>query len=132
MEDRWKGKNVNLSILTDSIRQFFVEKRHISSINKSNGQYRIVVHPKAFYDIVEDISVNIDGQPNDFSVKFVTSSRSRSFVILGALATIFGGGFLTLKGLKSREALEKLEKEFWVYVDEKIWELTDPPDSGGF
>jgi len=131
MEDRWKGKNVNLSILTDSIRQFFVEKRHISSINKSNGQYRIVVHPKAFYDI-EDISVNIDGQPNDFSVKFVTSSRSRSFVIFGALATIFGGGFLTLKGLKSREALEKLEKEFWVYVDEKIWELTDPPDSGGF
>jgi hypothetical protein len=129
MEDHWKGRNVNLSILTDSIHQFFVENRYVSSINKSNGEHEIVVHPKTFHDIVEDISVKIDGQPNDFSIKFITSSRSRSFVVLGALATMFGAGFLTLKGLKSREALEKLQKVFWIYVDKKIWELTDSGES---
>ena len=132
MKAHWKDKNINLSIFTNSIRQFFVEKKYASSINRSNEEYQIVVYPTVFHGIVEEISVNIKGHPNDFSVKFIAGSRSRSFVILGPLATIFGGGFLTLKGLKSQEVLEKLEKEFWVYVDKKIWELTDSADSEEF
>lgn len=34
------------------------------------------------------------------------------------LSTLLGGGFLTLKSLRSSEIMERLEKEFWARADE--------------
>lgn len=126
MEDRWINKSVDLSMLNNRLVQFF-EKRNFGTFEESSEEgYHIVVTPREFHDILEGIHVYINGKPNDFKVKFDAGVRSRSFVRLGILTTVFGGGRLTLKGLKSQEALEKLEGEFWVYLDKVIWSLANP------
>lgn len=123
MKDRWKDKNVDLSVLADCIVRFFAENLFAVSIAKSSGEYRIVARPKRFHGIAENIRVSVSGEPNDFSVKFTAGSHSRALVRYGTLTAILGGGYLSLKGLKSLEALEKLCKKFWKYVDEKVWQL---------
>lgn len=125
MEDRWKNKNVDLSLLSDCIAQFFKEKNFAVFVRKSKRKYRIIATPRPFHKIAENINVNISGRPDDFLVKFIAGSHSRALVRHGALAALFGGGYLALKGFKSQEALEKLEKEYWIYVDKEIWQLTD-------
>jgi hypothetical protein len=39
---------------------------------------------------------------------------------LGQLTHLFGGGVLFLRGVKSDEAEEKLERDFWIFIEEKI------------
>jgi hypothetical protein len=123
MEDRWTNKNIDLSMIANRLVQFFEERKFASLQESSEREYHITVMPSQYYDIVEEIHVYISGQPNDFTVKFVSGSQSRTLVRHGILTTFFGGGRLTLKGLKSQEALEKLEKEFWIYLDKVIWSL---------
>lgn len=123
MEDRWEDKNVDLSVLADCIARFFEENLFAASVDKSGGEYRIVARPKSSHRIAENIRVSVSGQPNDFSVKFIAGSHSRALVMYGNLTAFLGGGYLSLKGLKSLEALDKLDEKFWKYVDEKVWKL---------
>lgn len=123
MEDRWTSKNVDLSILNNHLVQFFEKGNFVTRQERVEEKYHILVVPRVFHDILEEIHVYISGQPDNFKVRFDAGGRSRQLVRRGILATIFGGGRLTLKGLKSQEALEKLEKEFWIYLDNVIWSL---------
>jgi len=123
MEDSWISKNIDLAMLSNRLVQFFEERNFRTFQEKSEKKYHIVVAPRRFHDILEEIHVYINGQSDEFKVKFDAGARSRKLVRTGILTTVFGGGRLTLKGLKSQEALEKLEKEFWVYIDKVIWSL---------
>jgi hypothetical protein len=125
MEDRWTNKNIDLSTIANRLVQFFKEKNFVSSQESSENGYHIIVLPSRYYDILEEIHVYISGQPDDFKVKFDSGSQSRTLVRHGILTTAFGGGRAVLKGLKSQEALEKLEKEFWIYLDGVIWGLAN-------
>jgi hypothetical protein len=124
MKRRWVGNCVNLSALAESIVRFFEENLFGVSCIKSEN-YRIVVRPKQFHGIVDKIEILVEGQPNDFSVTFDAGFRSRAFVKYGAFLSFFGGGFFLLKGLKSQEELEKLERKFWLFVSEEISRLTN-------
>jgi hypothetical protein len=125
MEDRWTNKNIDLSMIPDRLVQFFEERNFVSSQKSSEREYHITVMPSKHHDIVEEIHVYISGQPDDFKVKFDSGSHSISLVRSGILTAVFGGGRLALKGLKSQEALERLENEFWIYLDEVIWSLAN-------
>lgn len=124
MEDRWKDKNINLSILSNRLVQFFEARDFVTFREDSEKKYHIVVAPRRFHDILEEIDVYVSGEPDSFKVRFDSGARSRELVRYGILTTVFGGGRLTLKGLKSQEALEKLEREFWIYLDRVIWSLS--------
>jgi len=45
--------------------------------------------------------------------------------MLGFLTGIIGGGSIFLKNVKTLETLEKLEKEFWIYVEDLVAQLVD-------
>jgi len=126
MEDQWVNKNVDLSVLNSRLVQFFEKRNFVTSQESSEWKYHIVAGPRRFHDILEEIHVHVSGQPDNFRVRFDAGSHSSGLVRLGILTTIFGGGRLTLKGLKSQEALEKLEREFWIYLDRAIWSLANP------
>ena len=70
------------------------------------------------------MTASVFGNSNDFIVEIVASERTRGSIRLGLLTSAFGGGYLALKGLKAKEALEKLEKEFWIHIEEKVANLT--------
>lgn len=123
MEDEWTGKNVDLSLLTEQIVQFFQQKQFVTSSEKSEEEHLVVSRPQSSHGIVELVKVHVTGRPEHFKVKFDSGSRSNAFVRYGSLTSFLGGGIIAVKGLKSQEALEKLEKEFWVHVDRTVWSL---------
>ena len=121
MQRRWVGKNVDLLLLIEYLENFFRDKGFkTSKEDGSTSEYSIKAKPQKRTSIIEPVIIGISGTSDDFLIEFSTSGRSRSTVRFGFVTTMFGGGSLILRGLKSQEALEKLEKEFWVYIEEAI------------
>ncbi|MEM2112321.1 MAG: hypothetical protein QXX08_10685 [Candidatus Bathyarchaeia archaeon] len=120
MRDSWKGKNIDLSALTARIEGFFALKKFKTSLKKEGDKNTVIVIPQNFHGISERIYVKILGKPSDFTVEFVGGSFSRSLVMHAPLLSIILGGYLSLKGQKSLDKIDELEREFWKYVDETI------------
>ncbi len=125
MRRQWSGKNVDLMLLSDSIEDFLNHKGFKVVKDVSAEGYSIFAAPSRISDVREDVTVKVLGNSKDFVVDFLSSEKSRSSIQLGYITTVFGGGSLLLKGLKSREALETLEKEFWVYVEDLVLHLVN-------
>lgn len=129
MEKRYVGTHVNLHFLVKNLTGFFKNLGFETTEERSDKGCKIVVIPSHEHDVRDRVRIYMVGNPDNFSIKFVAGARSRSLVKWGRLTTLFGGGAFLLKGLKSKEALEKLEKKFWVYVNEKIDHLTNSAEA---
>lgn len=117
MRDRWVGRNVDLDLLSKFVKEFLESRALQTVMKKSSKEYKIT----AFLGSVQGkVDVIIRGEPNDFTVDFIASSRSKLFLTVGQLFYLFGGGILQLLGSEALELLDRLEKEFWAFMDEKI------------
>jgi len=123
MQRRWVGKNIDLALLGKRIENFFKDKGFKIAKDWPASEYTFSVRPQHGVGILGGVTVRIIGDSSDFLIDFSTSERSRSAVKLGFITTMFGGGSLILRGLKSQEALEKLEKDFWIYIEEAMTRL---------
>jgi hypothetical protein len=123
MEERWQDKNIDLSMLSERIVRFFNNLSFATSLRETEEKYIVTAIPESFHGIGERIEITISGKPNDFSVRFNAGSRSRILVRYGSFVTLLTGGYFLLKGLRSQEELEKLQKRFRIYVSETVWYL---------
>jgi len=124
---------MNLSLLSERAEDFLKDRGFLTEKDESAEEHKILwVSPDA-RNMRNAMTVRIFGNPNDFSVEMIASERTRRSIRLGLLTQMFGGGYLVVRGLKAKEALEKLEKEFWAYMEEKVAELagsySNPPPS---
>lgn len=121
MRDRWVGKNVNLEVLVELLKQFFEEKRFKVVIEKQSTNYRIFAFPTTKHSICDPLEIVVRGEPNDFMVEFgVAAAHTKTITILGGLTYLLGGGYFLRKGLKSQEEINKLERDFWNFIDMKL------------
>jgi len=120
---QWTGKNVDLALLSECIEDFFKDRGYSTEKDESEGGYTILWAPQYAGIMRQAMTARVFGNPNDFVVEIIASERTRDSIRLGLLTQLFGGGYLVLRGLRAKEALEKLEKEFWAYVEEKIAHL---------
>lgn len=127
---RWVEKNIDLFLLREDIKNFFVAADFDVKAELFEEQCRILVKPRRKHDVREKIVVTVRGNANDFVIEFSAGEQARSAILLGFLTTILGGGRLVLKGLKSQEALERLEKIFWSYIGRRVDALTDSAKAG--
>ncbi len=125
MEENYRGKNIDLSLLAGRIALFFGDKSFVTSTQQEEEKTVITAIPKPFHGIGERVNVEVCGNPNDFSVKFLSGTHSRALIRFGSFASLITGGYFLLRGLKSQEEVEKLERKFWVYVDETVWFLLE-------
>lgn len=127
MQVQWIGKNVDLALLSEQIEEFFKRKSFVIRRDKRADECRLLAIPPKHspHDLHESISLKILGNPNDFVVEFGGSEQSHSRIMLGFLSTMIGGGGFLLRDLKSKEILEKLEKEFWAYMEHTVTQLID-------
>lgn len=124
MQSRWIKKNINLRLLCEVLEGFFKNRGFLTNMQCSSEEYKITAVPRSVHDLCEHIDVLIRGKPDDFLVVFESGRRSRSFVKFGWLTSFLGGGWFLSKGLKSLEALEKIEEDFWRFLDDKIDSLS--------
>jgi len=124
MWDRWTGRVTDLESLAENLRLFFERKEfNAASEERGKNEYRIVAIQKKTADESKSllrINVTIRGEPSDFRIEFSSSADSRPFSRFANLSALIGAGIFALRELKSTEKSEKLEKEFWKYVDEAV------------
>jgi len=126
LRDRWIHKNVNLQLLADNVKDFLSQQYFETRIETSRNGHTVCAIPKK--GGISGFVVRILGEPNDFTVEFAPNERLRYVTRLGFITTLLGGGGILLRGLKSQEMLEKLEEEFWVFIDTRIEGLIDSAD----
>jgi len=123
VQRQWIGKNVDLNKLSGCIEDFFKGKGFVTKKYESNGERVILWASQNVKNMHKAMKVRIFGDPNDFVIELTASENTWSNIWLGFLTKFFGGGYLILRGTRLREALKKLEREFWVYVEEKVAHL---------
>jgi len=129
-QKRWIGKGANLDLLTENIESFFNSKGFKTRKDALPRGYKISIVPQHVRIVKTDIKVTILGRPHDFMVELSVDEPSRFSTMLGLSTILFGGGIFVLRGLKLQEALERLEKEFWVHLEEAIVYVTGSHNEG--
>jgi hypothetical protein len=130
MQRNWTNKNVDLVLLTMRIGDFFKEKEFETVEGEIPTGYEILAKDSPYFKIQGYASVNIEGNPEDFTVKIhycgYETSHSR---FSSLLLRMFGGGYLVLRQQKSQEAWTKLEKKLWRYVENAVLHLTNSAET---
>ena len=122
---QWVEKSVDLSMLVERIRPFFHDLDFETSFEKVQEGYVIQAVSK-IPNLQLRINVNVLGEPNDFTVEFLSGGKGGYFspsTVVGYLTSIFGGGYLVRRGAERREALDRLESWFWRHVQMQVAEL---------
>ena len=125
MQKQWVEKNVDLALLSKCFENFLEGKGCETERDMLSNGYEILGTPKRIRGLGGGIIVRILGDCNDFVVELMASQRTHNSIMWGYLATFFGGGSFFLRGMKSKEALERLESEFWIFAEEKVKNLVD-------
>jgi len=123
MIDRWVGRDVDLELFSERIKQFFEERQFPSKVEgRSKEEFWItaILRRVSGSDLAGNAKVTVRGKPNDFEVEFAAGSGSRRLAKLSGFVALLGGGALLLRDLKASEELERLEKEFWLFVDRQV------------
>ena len=125
MQSRWVNKNMDLASLSTQIIFFFEERRFRVERKKLKKGYQIECRPEVVDDLIKGVTVKILGEPNDFAIEYQDMEQTHTVTMLGRIMSLFGGGILVLKGLKSQEAQKKFENKFWSFIDKTIATMVD-------
>jgi len=121
LKDCWVGNNVDLNLLSQRVKQFFIENQFEINLEQTHDIYRIEASHFQF-----NVMVKVYGGPNDFTLEFIPNKKTRGFslsMILGYLTSFFGGGSLLLRDVKLQEAINEVEQKFWEHMDKQVAEL---------
>lgn len=131
MQRNWKGKNIDLSLLTNQIGNFFKTKDFEAIKGQSSLGYQIIAANSPYFKLEGHISLSIEGKSDDFIVKLeLCNEKKRHAVRLPSLLeTMFIGGYFSIRELKSREAWMKLEKELWQHIENVVFHLRDSSEN---
>lgn len=127
MQKRWKGRNVNLALLTTRIGDFFKVKDFEAIKGKTPTGYQILAEGSPHFRIDGYVNVTVEGTLGDFVVKFDQCAGNKKHIFSPSvfLEAMFFGGFFLSRRLKSEEDRLKLEKEFWRHVENVVLQLSD-------
>lgn len=122
MEYRWVGKTVDLQELSKRVEEFYKSKGFETKLEYSDGFYK-VNSVLRIENKLRISSARIHGSPNDFVVEFLSGKGERFSNMLVHWAAMFGGGVFMLDGLRSQEFYERLERDFWIFVEKAVGQL---------
>lgn len=123
MKDCWVGNDVDLNLLSQRVKHFFIENQFETKLEQAPDKYWIEASNFQF-----KVMVNVYGQPSDFTVEFIPNKKTRGFSLamaFGYFTSVFGGGTLLLRDVKLQEAINKVEQKFWEHIDRQVAVLTN-------
>lgn len=134
MQRNWKGKNVDLALLTTHIGNFFKAKDFEAIKGEKPNGHQIFAEDSPYFKINGYVSVAVEGTPNNFIVNFelCTEKKKRAFPHSILLESMIFGGYLLSRRLKSEEAWIKLKKEFWRHVENAVLHLSNSAKTSAY
>ena len=122
MRRRLTGRNINLTLFTDNLAEFFIKKDFEATKGETEKGFEILAYDSPHFKLEGYADVTVEGEKNDFIVGFELRKEPKrgSSIQSTFLTTMLGGGYFLLKRLKSDETFLKLEKEFWAHVENTL------------
>jgi hypothetical protein len=110
----WKCLNIDSKSLLQKTVQFLEAKDfgEVVAVETDVG-YRIVAGQSSHYKIRDDLSITIEGTPDDISIGLALIKKKRRPSLPMILTSMFGGGYFLLENLKSTENFRNFEMDFW-------------------
>jgi hypothetical protein len=123
----WKDLNVDLSNLVQKTIQFFEsnEFNNVTALKTETG-YQVIAGDSKRYKMGNDVSVTVEGKPNDFTVSLTSCKEEKKYGLPLILTSMFGGGYFLLKNFRSEEAMQKLERDFGEKIEGIVAQSQEP------
>ncbi|MCD6469797.1 hypothetical protein J7L29_03245 [Candidatus Bathyarchaeota archaeon] len=119
----WKNQNIDLYMLTHKIIKMLEKDDFNIIVFQREGGYEIFAEDSPNYRMNGTLHVEINGEPNDFSIN-LKIERERRFNFPLLLTTMFGGGYFLLKHLKSNEVNISFIKNLCEKIDKIISQIS--------
>jgi len=120
---RWIGKSVDLDSLVEHVQSFFADKSFIVRTDKMTNESVVWAVKKNVKGKSYIVTVKVFGDSDDFRVEFLAGGQTRAFKMFSSAVTLFGLGMLVQRELKQIDFFEKIEEDFWVFMDEAVANL---------
>jgi hypothetical protein len=131
MHKSWTNQNVELSTLTEKLANFLENEEFDITVYKEEKGYLITANNSPKHQIEGDITIQIHGEPNNFSIEMEGSREGTSgFRLPPLLMTMFGGGYFLLKKLKSDEKYIEFTRNFWQNVNKIVLQIRNVGGEG--
>ena len=121
MQKNFRDQNVNLQDLVKKIIEFFEsEKFNDVTALKTETGYQVIAGDSDRYKMESDVSVTIEGKPEDFTITLTPAKEQKTSSTPMMLAQMIGLGYFYLKGVRSQEAFQMLEINFRRKIDNMV------------
>lgn len=121
MRKDWQNLHMDLNALTKQVIQFLDSADFGTIIDEETERgHKVTAGESSRYKMRESISVTIEGKPDDFWVKLESTKEHKGSKVPLMIASMFGGGYLLLRDLKSDEAMLKFERDFWKEMNSMV------------
>jgi hypothetical protein len=118
MQERWVGKNINLSMLCERIKNFFIKAGFKASILERDKKFEIFCVAET--GEVRSVRVVVEGEPDDFTITFENFLENDMLLKISSFASMIGLGFLVRKKIVLLDLYRNLEEKFWLFITESI------------
>lgn len=118
MYRNWTGRNVDLVLLKEHVKDFLKElgfKCRERCVKGALGK------EFSFEFSCGRVNVSIFGFPDNFTVDFNVASSRASLV--ASSFNFFGAGAFVLYDSRVREVLDEVEKKFWIFIEDVVAQL---------
>jgi len=125
MQRAWTNRNVDLNAFKEKIHEFFEKNGFDVIVNEYKNTYHLLASGSPNYRINGQISVTLEGTPQDFSIRLEheRKSREKKYSLPITLAASLGFGLLLREEYKSDEAFLDLRRDLWAFADRAVINL---------
>ena len=117
----WADKEIQLEPLVSAIESFFKSRNFLTKRKKTGKEHVVVITGQHKDGSYVRIDAKISRKENEVLVELLAGETP--FSRLGTLTGLLFGGYMTLQGLKSEEALNMLEHDFSTYIDQAFLDI---------
>jgi hypothetical protein len=124
MKTKYVGKHAKFSWISGLVKGFFEGKGLGTKEYGLKDGTRIVAYAEDLPS-VPFAAVEFSREADDIIVEFLPwgkRERGASTSTLASLVTPFGGGIIVQRELKKKEFMDRVEKEFWEFLDSRLSE----------
>jgi len=124
MKYQWVNKNVDLSSLRKGIERYFKARKFRVRSSQLEGAFEVFALKRVNH-IIRKVKVRLYGTPNNFTIEFLAGKQINSIQKANMSLELFGGGIFILKAYEALEFYQKLERDFWKYMEILVAELVN-------